>query len=111
MSYVGRGGLKLKKALKCFYLQLEDKIMVDVGSSTGGFTACALQDGVKLSYAVDVGYNQLAWKLRKDERVVVMERTNFRYVTIDMFQIGTPNFATADVSCISLRLILPIFRT
>ncbi|HLR80067.1 MAG TPA: TlyA family RNA methyltransferase [Bacillota bacterium] len=111
MPYVGRGGLKLEKALKCFSLQLEDKIMVDVGSSTGGFTDCALQNGVKLSYAVDVGYNQLAWKLRKDERVVVMERTNFRYVTPDMFQKGTPNFATVDVSFISLRLILPILRT
>src|SRR5699024_11567022 len=85
--------------------------MVDVGSSTGGFTDCALQNGVKLSYAVDVGYNQLAWKLRKDERVVVMERTNFRYVTPDMFQKGTPNFATVDVSFIFLRLILPILRT
>src|SRR5690625_7476626 len=84
--------------------------MVDVGSSTGGFTDCALQNGVELCYAIDVGYNQLDWKLRSDDRVVVMERTNFRYVLPNDFKKGTPNFATVDVSFISLRLILPVLR-
>ncbi|PAV29112.1 TlyA family rRNA (cytidine-2'-O)-methyltransferase [Virgibacillus profundi] len=108
--YVGRGGLKLEKALDYFSVPVNDKIMVDVGSSTGGFTDCALQKGAKLSYAVDVGYNQLDWKLRNDSRVIVMERTNFRYATPEMFTYGTPNFASVDVSFISLRLILPVLR-
>ncbi|RCW65417.1 TlyA family RNA methyltransferase [Saliterribacillus persicus] len=107
MPYVGRGGFKLEKAIEEFQLNLKDRIMLDVGSSTGGFSDCALQNGVKLSYALDVGYNQLAWKLRSDERVIVMERTNFRHATLDMFQHGRPNFATVDVSFISLKLILP----
>src|SRR5690625_2907432 len=111
IPYVGRGGLKLEKALTFFDIDLQNKIMVDVGSSTGGFTDCALQNGVKLSYAIDVGYNQLDWKLRNDERVIVMERTNFRYVTPDMLKEGTPNFATIDVSFISLTLILPVLKT
>ncbi|WP_449536896.1 TlyA family RNA methyltransferase [Ferdinandcohnia sp. Marseille-Q9671] len=111
IPYVSRGGLKLEKAIKDFDLQIKDKIMIDVGSSTGGFTDCALQNGVKLSYALDVGYNQLAWKLRQDERVVVMERTNFRYVTPADLQHGLPEFATIDVSFISLRLILPVLKT
>lgn len=106
--YVSRGGLKLEKALTYFNICVADKIMVDVGSSTGGFTDCALQNGVKLSYAIDVGYNQLDWKLRSDDRVIVMERTNFRYVTPDLFKKGFPNFATVDVSFISLQLILPV---
>ncbi|MGY0693038.1 TlyA family RNA methyltransferase [Virgibacillus sp. FSP13] len=110
IPYVGRGGLKLEKALKHFSLSVKNKIMVDVGSSTGGFTDCALQNGATLSYAIDVGYNQLAWKLRSDERVIVMERTNFRYVTPDMLHNGTPNFATIDVSFISLKLILPVLN-
>ncbi|MFD2630785.1 TlyA family RNA methyltransferase [Oceanobacillus kapialis] len=110
IPYVGRGGLKLEKALNHFNLSVKDKIMVDVGSSTGGFTDCALQNGVKQSYAIDVGYNQLDWKLRNDSRVVVMERTNFRYVTNDMLKQGTPNLATIDVSFISLKLILPVLR-
>lgn len=110
LRYVGRGGLKLEKALNHFNLSLQDKIMVDVGASTGGFTDCALQNGVSLSYAIDVGYNQLDWKLRKDPRVVTMERTNFRYVTKDQFQKGTPNFAAVDVSFISLKLILPVLK-
>ncbi|WP_138415879.1 TlyA family RNA methyltransferase [Aquibacillus sediminis] len=108
IPYVGRGGLKLEKALQVFNLDVNGKIMVDIGSSTGGFTDCGLQNGVALSYAIDVGYNQLAWKLRNDDRVVVMERTNFRYVTPDMLSEGLPNFATIDVSFISLKLILPV---
>ncbi|MEH7383108.1 TlyA family RNA methyltransferase [Bacillus sp. JJ1533] len=111
IPYVSRGGLKLEKAIKDFDLNIKDKIMIDVGSSTGGFTDCALQNGVKKSYALDVGYNQLAWKLRQDERVVVMERTNFRYVTPVDLQSGLPEFATIDVSFISLRLILPVLKS
>ncbi|HEY9576051.1 MAG TPA: TlyA family RNA methyltransferase [Pseudobacillus sp.] len=111
LPYVSRGGLKLEKALKVFNLDIKDKIMLDIGSSTGGFTDCALQNGVKLSYALDVGYNQLAWKLRQDERVVVMERTNFRYVTPEDLMQGAPEFATIDVSFISLALILPVLKT
>lgn len=111
LPYVSRGGLKLEKALKVFDLDVKDKIMIDIGSSTGGFTDCALQNGAKMSYALDVGYNQLAWKLRQDERVVVMERTNFRYVTAADLTKGMPEFATIDVSFISLKLILPVLRT
>lgn len=111
MRYVSRGGYKLEKALETFRIDLQDKIMLDIGSSTGGFTDCALQNGAKLSYALDVGYNQLAWKLRQDERVVVMERTNFRYVTPADLQQGLPQFASIDVSFISLRLILPVLKT
>lgn len=109
-SYVGRGGLKLEKALDHFHISAKDKVMIDVGSSTGGFTDCALQRGAKLSYAIDVGYNQLDWKLRSDERVVVMERTNFRYVTPEMLQKGPPHLAAIDVSFISLTLILPVLK-
>lgn len=111
LPYVSRGGLKLEKALNEFDLTIQDKIMIDIGSSTGGFTDCALQNGVRLSYAVDVGYNQLAWKLRQDERVVVMERTNFRYSTPADFEKGMPEFATIDVSFISLKIILPVLKT
>ncbi|MEW9049704.1 MAG: TlyA family RNA methyltransferase [Neobacillus sp.] len=111
MPYVSRGGLKLEKALKVFDLTAQDKVLLDIGASTGGFTDCALQNGAKMSYAVDVGYNQLAWKLRQDERVVVMERTNFRYVTPVDFELGMPNFASIDVSFISLKLILPVLKT
>ncbi|MBY0597345.1 TlyA family RNA methyltransferase [Bacillus bingmayongensis] len=111
MPYVSRGGYKLEKALETFHLDLQDKIMLDIGSSTGGFTDCALQNGAKLSYALDVGYNQLAWKLRQDERVVVMERTNFRYVTPADLERGLPQFASIDVSFISLKLILPVLKT
>ncbi|WP_117149455.1 TlyA family RNA methyltransferase [Paraliobacillus zengyii] len=111
LPYVGRGGLKLEKALKTFNLSVNEKTMVDIGSSTGGFTDCALQNGAELCYAVDVGYNQLDWKLRNDSRVVVMERTNFRYVTPANFNNGTPNIATIDVSFISLKIILPVLRT
>lgn len=110
IPYVGRGGLKLEKALGYFSVNANDKIMMDIGSSTGGFTDCALQRGAKLCYAIDVGYNQLDWKLRSDDRVVVMERTNFRYVTADMLSFGTPDFATIDVSFISLKIILPVLK-
>ena len=111
MPYVSRGGLKLEKALKVFELDVKDKILLDIGASTGGFTDCALQNGATMSYALDVGYNQLAWKLRQDERVVVMERTNFRYVTPADLQKGMPTFASIDVSFISLKLILPVLNT
>ncbi|WP_409270597.1 TlyA family RNA methyltransferase [Neobacillus sp. SCS-31] len=111
LPYVSRGGLKLEKALRVFNVDVSGKTMLDIGSSTGGFTDCALQNGAKMSYALDVGYNQLAWKLRQDERVVVMERTNFRYVTPADLQKGMPDFATIDVSFISLSLILPVLAT
>ncbi|MEH7399615.1 MULTISPECIES: TlyA family RNA methyltransferase [Bacillaceae] len=111
MPYVSRGGYKLEKAINTFDLSVKDKIMIDIGSSTGGFTDCALQNGAKKSYALDVGYNQLAWKLRQDERVVVMERTNFRYVKPEDLIEGLPQFASIDVSFISLRLILPVLKT
>jgi 23S rRNA (cytidine1920-2'-O)/16S rRNA (cytidine1409-2'-O)-methyltransferase len=111
LPYVSRGGLKLEKALKVFDVTVKDKIMLDIGASTGGFTDCALQNGAKMSYALDVGYNQLAWKLRQDNRVVVMERTNFRYVTPKDLAGEMPNFATIDVSFISLKLILPVLKT
>ncbi|MDX8359651.1 TlyA family RNA methyltransferase [Cytobacillus sp. IB215316] len=109
--YVSRGGLKLEKALKYFDITVEHKTMIDIGSSTGGFTDCALQNGAKLSYAIDVGYNQLAWKLRQDKRVIVMERMNFRYIKSTDLTNGMPNFASIDVSFISLRLILPVLKT
>lgn len=111
LPYVSRGGLKLEKAINEFDINVKDKIMIDIGSSTGGFTDCALQNGARLSYAVDVGYNQLAWKLRQDDRVEVMERKNFRYSTPDEFEKGLPEFASIDVSFISLKLILPVLKT
>jgi 23S rRNA (cytidine1920-2'-O)/16S rRNA (cytidine1409-2'-O)-methyltransferase len=111
LPYVSRGGLKLEKALKVFNVNVTEKVLLDIGSSTGGFTDCALQNGAKMSYALDVGYNQLAWKLRQDERVIVMERTNFRYVTPADLIREMPNFATIDVSFISLTLILPVLKT
>lgn len=111
LPYVGRGGLKLEKALEVFHLDVSNKIMLDIGSSTGGFTDCALQNGAQRVYALDVGYNQLAWKLRNDPRVVVMERTNFRHSKPEDFTDGLPNFATIDVSFISLTLILPVLKT
>jgi 23S rRNA (cytidine1920-2'-O)/16S rRNA (cytidine1409-2'-O)-methyltransferase len=111
LPYVSRGGLKLEKALKVFDVDIKDKILLDIGASTGGFTDCALQNGATMSYALDVGYNQLAWKLRQDERVVVMERTNFRYVKPSDLEGKMPNFASIDVSFISLKLILPVLKT
>lgn len=107
LRYVGRGGLKLEKALEIFQLNPEGRIVLDIGASTGGFTDCCLQNGAKFVYALDVGYNQLAWKLRQDERVGVMEKTNFRYAQPEDFPKGLPSFATIDVSFISLKLILP----
>ncbi|HWJ76853.1 MAG TPA: TlyA family RNA methyltransferase [Niallia sp.] len=111
LQYVSRGGLKLEKALQVFDIDMKDKVLLDIGSSTGGFTDCALQNGAKQSYALDVGYNQLAWKLRQDERVIVMERTNFRYVTPADLEGEMPNIASIDVSFISLKLILPVLKT
>ena len=107
MPYVSRGGLKLAKALKVFDISVKDKVVLDIGSSTGGFTDVMLQNGAKLSYALDVGTNQLVWQLRDDPRVVVMEQTNFRYSKLADFTHGQPEFASIDVSFISLSLILP----
>lgn len=105
--YVGRGGLKLEKAIRHFGLDMNGRVMLDIGSSTGGFTDCALQHGASHVYAIDVGYNQLDWSLRNDERVTVMERTNFRYVTPEDLTGPEPDFASIDVSFISLQIILP----
>ncbi len=106
LRYVSRGGLKLEKAFESFPIQVQNAICMDIGASTGGFTDCMLQNGAKKVYAIDVGYGQLAWKLRTDERVVNLERTNFRHVTKE--QVTDPvNFASVDVSFISLTLILP----
>jgi 23S rRNA (cytidine1920-2'-O)/16S rRNA (cytidine1409-2'-O)-methyltransferase len=110
MPYVSRGGLKLEKALKVFHLDVSGKVVLDIGSSTGGFTDVMLKNGAKLSYALDVGSNQLVWKLREDPRVVVMEHTNFRYSKLEDFPQGQPEFASIDVSFISLRLILPVLK-
>ncbi|CEN79891.1 TlyA family RNA methyltransferase [Paraclostridium sordellii] len=106
IPYVSRGGLKLEKAMKNFDISLENKICLDIGASTGGFTDCMLQNGAIKVFSIDVGYGQLAWKLRQDERVVCMERTNIRHVTIaDTKEFG--QFASIDVSFISLKLVLP----
>ncbi|UJF31248.1 TlyA family RNA methyltransferase [Paenibacillus hexagrammi] len=105
--YVSRGGLKLEKAIKVFGIDVKDAVMLDIGSSTGGFTDCALQNGASYVYAIDVGYNQLDWSLRNDERVHVMERTNFRFTTREDLAGPPPTFASIDVSFISLRIILP----
>ena len=106
LKYVSRGGLKLEKAMTEFPIVLEGKCCMDIGASTGGFTDCMLQNGAKKVYSIDVGHGQLDWKLRQDERVVCMEKTNFRYVTNE--QIPEPiDFASVDVSFISLEKILP----
>lgn len=107
--YVSRGGLKLHKAVQNFGLSLEGCVCMDIGASTGGFTDCMLSNGAVKVYAIDVGYGQLAWKLRCDERVVNMERTNFRYVTHEQIP-EQVDFASVDVSFISLRKILPVMR-
>ncbi len=107
--FVSRGGLKLQKAAKNFGIDLTECICMDIGASTGGFTDCMLSYGAKKVYAIDVGYGQLAWKLRTDERVVNMERTNFRYVTHEQIPENV-DFASVDVSFISLKIILPVLR-
>jgi 23S rRNA (cytidine1920-2'-O)/16S rRNA (cytidine1409-2'-O)-methyltransferase len=108
LPYVSRGGLKLEKALKSFNINLKELICFDIGASTGGFTDCMLQNGAKKVIAIDVGYGQFAWKLRTDPRVVCLERTNVRYVTIE--QIGeSGDFASIDVSFISLKkVVMPV---
>ena len=107
LKYVSRGGLKLEKAMQEFPINLTDCTCMDIGASTGGFTDCMLQNGAKKVYSIDVGYGQLAWKLRSDERVVNMERTNFRYVTHEQIP-EEIDFASVDVSFISLKIILPV---
>ena len=105
LPYVSRGGLKLEKAIRQFGLLLSDKICMDIGASTGGFTDCMLQNGAKKVYSVDVGHGQLDWKLRNDKRVVCMEKTNFRYMVPEDIE-DEPDFASVDVSFISLTKIL-----
>ena len=109
LKYVSRGGLKLEKAMNTFGIDLTNKVCMDIGASTGGFTDCMLQNHASKVFSVDVGYGQFAWKLRTDERVVCMERTNIRYVTPE--DIGVPlDFASIDVSFISLRTIMPAVK-
>lgn len=110
MKYVSRGGYKLKKAMELWHVPLQDKLCMDVGSSTGGFTDCMLQNGAVKVYAIDVGTNQLAWKLRQDERVVSMEKTNIRYVTPE--DIADPiDFSSIDVAFISLtKVLIPVWN-
>ena len=107
LKYVSRGGLKLEKAMATWDLTLDDKVCMDIGASTGGFTDCMLQNGAAKVFAVDVGYGQFAWKLRTDERVVCMERTNIRYVTPEDIDNDLLDFASIDVSFISLKKIMP----
>lgn len=110
IPYVSRGGLKLEKALLSFNINLKDKVTIDIGASTGGFTDCMLKNGAKKVFAIDVGYGQLAWELRNDPRVVVMERTNIRYVKPE--DLGEfADFASIDVSFISLKLVLPVVKS
>lgn len=109
LRYVSRGGLKLEKALSLWPIDLRDRVCADIGASTGGFTDCMLQNGARLVYAVDVGYNQLDWRLRTNPQVVCLERTNARYLTCE--HIPEPlDFFSVDVSFISLSLILPALR-
>ena len=107
IGYVSRGGLKLEKAMQVFPMTPNGKVCMDIGASTGGFTDCMLQNGATKVYAVDVGYGQLAWSLRSDERVVNMERTNIRHVTPDMLA-DQIEFFSVDVSFISLKHIFPV---
>jgi len=109
IPFVSRGGLKLQKALDLFKPPVKDRVYMDVGASTGGFTDCLLQHGARKVYSIDVGYGQLAWSLRHDNRVVVMERTNIRNVTKDDFE-ELPQGAVIDVSFISLKLVLPVVK-
>ncbi|MCD8355801.1 MAG: TlyA family RNA methyltransferase [Clostridia bacterium] len=106
-SFVSRGGLKIEKALDYFQIDPKDLCVMDIGASTGGFTDCLLTRGARKVYSIDVGYGQLAWKLRQDPRVVCMERTNIRYVTPEQLD-DVPDFAVIDVSFISLKLVLPV---
>ena len=106
LRYVGRGGLKLEKAMEVFPITLTDKICLDIGASTGGFTDCMLQNGAAKVYSIDVGYGQFAWKLRNDPRVVCLEKTNVRYVTQEQVP-DAADFASIDVSFISLTKVLP----
>lgn len=110
LKYVSRGGLKLEKAMNVFPIELKDFVCADIGASTGGFTDCMLQNGASKVYAIDVGYGQLAWKLRTDERVINLERTNFRYVTHEQIP-EKLDFASVDVSFISLKHILPTLKS
>ena len=105
--YVSRGGLKLKGAFEKFGINVKDLVAFDIGVSTGGFTDCLLQEGARKVYAIDVGYGQLAWKLRQDERVVVFERTNIRYFSGEGIE-DEINMVTIDVSFISLKLVMPV---
>lgn len=107
LRYVSRGGLKLEKAMSCFPITLDNTICMDIGASTGGFTDCMLQNGAEKVYSIDVGYGQLAWSLRNNPKVVNLERTNFRYVTAEQVP-DKIDFASVDVSFISLTLILPV---
>ena len=107
IEYVSRGALKLEKAIRVFDAKLEERVVLDIGASTGGFTDVSLQHGARRVYAVDVGYGQLDWKLRNDPRVTVMERTNARYLTEKDFP-ERPEITVMDVSFISIRLILPV---
>lgn len=109
LPYVSRGGLKLEKAIKAFDISLQNKITMDIGASTGGFTDCMLQNGAKKVYAIDVGYGQLAWKLRSDPRVVNFEKTNFRHMKRESIT-DKIDFFSVDVSFISLKLILPVAK-
>ncbi len=109
-KYVSRGGLKLEKAVEKFGFSLNGNICADIGASTGGFTDCMLQNGAVKVYAIDVGYGQLAWKLRTDDRVINLERTNFRYVTEEQIP-EKLDFCSVDVSFISLSLIIPVMKT
>ena len=107
-SFVSRGGLKIEKALKYFDINPDGLCCMDIGALTGGFTDCLLIKGARKVFSIDVGYGQLAWKLRQDPRVVCMERTNIRYVTPDMLDGEEPDLAVIDVSFISLKLVLPV---
>lgn len=107
LKYVSRGGLKLEKAMELYGFKLENKICMDVGASTGGFTDCMLQNGASKVYAIDVGYGQLAWSLRQNEKVVNLERTNVRYITSQQIP-DNIDFVSIDVSFISLGLVIPV---
>ena len=107
MPYVSRGGYKLEKAMKVFPINLDNKITMDIGASTGGFTDCMLQNGAKKVYSIDVGYGQLAWKLRTNPKVVNLERTNIRYITCEQVP-DLVDFFSVDVAFISLKLVLPV---